>query len=99
MQHTIDIIGVKGTPGALNILLKFGIVFLSTITAADTTVKPNNVPILKNCTMKSSGKNPAIIAAIVPVIIVDIYGVLCVGCTFENNFGKSPSIDITMNIL
>lgn len=92
-------IGTTGTHGVLNGLSMSGLVFLRTITLIQTIIKASNVPIETSSPRMLIGRMPAMIMAIVPVIMVLIYGVLNLGCTLENTGGKSPSFDIVKNIL
>src|SRR3982751_5187166 len=94
MHATIEMIGVKGTPGTRNGRGRSGSVRLRKITPADTSTNANNVPIFVRSTTSAMFANAANVATKSPVRIVPTYGVRYFGCTFENALGSRPSRDI-----
>lgn len=83
-QHNIiDIIGTKGTHGHLKGLLYSGLLFLKTITEADTIINANNVPIFVRVASLSKETNPDSSITMIPTIIVLFTGVPYLGCTSE----------------
>ena len=78
--HTkIPSIGTRGTSGVLNCLGRSGSVFLSMITAAQTSMKANKVPILVMSPTMSPGKKAANKPTNTRIIRFALYGVLYFG--------------------
>ena len=68
------------------------------MTPPHTITNASSVPIDTSSPSSPTGRNPATIAAIVPVTIVVTYGVPNFGCTLPNTGGSRPSRAIEKKI-
>src|SRR5688572_16210020 len=87
-------IGINGTNGVLNGLTASGFLTRSTQIPTHTKTKANNVPKLVKSPATLPGTNPANNPTNTNKSRFDLNGVRNVGCSSENTFGTSPSLDI-----
>ena len=78
-QTIIPKMGTKGTKGVLNSLCNSGLVFRKIITAAQTKIKANKVPILVMSPTISPGTKAANAPTRIKIIRLALYGVLNLG--------------------
>src|ERR1043165_2665860 len=88
---TMPRIGTNGTHGVLNSRLRPGSVLRNTITAAQTSIKANKVPMLVISPTMSPGTNAANKPTKIRNIQLALYGVLNFGWTVEKTGGTNPS--------
>src|SRR5512146_2632227 len=93
-----EMIGNSGTSGTLNPRCRSGCDLRRKSTPSDTSTKANSVPIFDRSAASLMLKKPAGIPTAAPAIHVDQWGVLNLGWTAENNFGRSPSRDMANQI-
>src|SRR5262249_45620728 len=97
-QNTTEMIGKSGTRGTLKPRCRSGWERRRKSTPRDTSTKANSVPMFDKSAASLMFKKPAGMPTTAPAIQLDQCGVLNLGYTEENNFGKRPSRDMANQI-
>src|SRR6266436_6256222 len=97
-HNTTEIIGNQGTKGTRKARGRSGCRRRKKMTPIDTRTKANRVPMLERSAASPISTSPAGIPTAKQAIQVDQCGVLYLGWTAENSFGKRPSRDMAYQI-
>jgi len=97
-QKMMDNAGTTGTKGHLKARSLSGAFFRKTMTAADTMMNAQSVPIFVNSATTPMGRKPATIPQTTQINRELLVGVLYTEWMWPKNFGSKPSRDMTNRI-